>query len=376
LDEDMRLYAGIAEFGPSRWRQVAERVGSRDHMQVRDRWSNHLRPEVNQAEWTEEEDALILLRVRERGKVRRMRAARPRPRAPSSCARRLTLALLHCPPGAARPRPRTRPLARPPALGRQKWSAIVMYFDRRSAHSIKNRYHLLIRRCGVDSPTLDHSDFGQSSPGDRLGAATPLPNSAAAAPPSGRPIAAPAAAGPAGRTPPAPLPSLASKPLKRKSVSPLFEGVAPSPPKITRAAHAGVIGTPLGFTVAAVGVPLFACAPMQWISYVPLLSAPTLCSTDRLTQMTMRMPVCAQPTTPAYEVVAAVLPASSLPPLPPHAAHLAAAGKAGGCWAPPRPAQPARAPHRARDDACNWLLDVHDALACALESADGPSILL
>jgi hypothetical protein len=40
VEEDVGLYAGVAEYGPNRWRQIAEHLGSRNHKQVRERWFN------------------------------------------------------------------------------------------------------------------------------------------------------------------------------------------------------------------------------------------------------------------------------------------------------------------------------------------------
>ena len=69
-DEDARLRAAIDELGPHRWSVIAARVGTRNHKQARERWFNHLRPNVNKTTWTGEEDAILLRAVAIHGPAR------------------------------------------------------------------------------------------------------------------------------------------------------------------------------------------------------------------------------------------------------------------------------------------------------------------
>lgn len=58
----MQLLSGIKSHveieGQKRipWTHVAQRMRGRDNKQCRERWVNHLRPEIKKGEWTEEED--------------------------------------------------------------------------------------------------------------------------------------------------------------------------------------------------------------------------------------------------------------------------------------------------------------------------------
>ena len=53
--------------GKVRWSAVGAQMNGRSGKQCRERWHNHLSPEVNKAEWTAQEDAAIVRKVQELG---------------------------------------------------------------------------------------------------------------------------------------------------------------------------------------------------------------------------------------------------------------------------------------------------------------------
>ena len=56
-----------AEGGKVRWSAVGAQMSGRSGKQCRERWHNHLSPEVNKSEWSAEEDAAIIRKVAELG---------------------------------------------------------------------------------------------------------------------------------------------------------------------------------------------------------------------------------------------------------------------------------------------------------------------
>eukprot|EP00321_Phaeocystis_globosa_P016257 CAMPEP_0118810646 /NCGR_PEP_ID=MMETSP1162-20130426/1139_1 /TAXON_ID=33656 /ORGANISM="Phaeocystis Sp, Strain CCMP2710" /LENGTH=348 /DNA_ID=CAMNT_0006740211 /DNA_START=61 /DNA_END=1107 /DNA_ORIENTATION=+ len=56
-----------AEGGKVRWSAVGAQMAGRSGKQCRERWHNHLSPEVNKSEWSAEEDAAIIRKVAELG---------------------------------------------------------------------------------------------------------------------------------------------------------------------------------------------------------------------------------------------------------------------------------------------------------------------
>lgn len=46
--------------GVTKWTIIAEHIPGRTAKQCRERWSNHLDPNVNKGEWTPEEDKTII----------------------------------------------------------------------------------------------------------------------------------------------------------------------------------------------------------------------------------------------------------------------------------------------------------------------------
>ncbi|KAL3926579.1 MAG: hypothetical protein SGPRY_003234 [Prymnesium sp.] len=93
--EDETLMRMVHAHGPGRWSQVASHLPGRLGKQCRERWFNHLAPEVRKGAWTADEDRLIMNSVREMG---------------------------------------------------TKWSSIVKLLPGRSDNAIKNRYYSAIRK--------------------------------------------------------------------------------------------------------------------------------------------------------------------------------------------------------------------------------------
>jgi hypothetical protein len=89
--EDELLIQAVRREGSHSWAVIARSLDGRNDKQARERWSNHLCPDVKKGEWTAEEDSIIFSSVAEHGTVRRARAcgggygcacARGRSRAP------------------------------------------------------------------------------------------------------------------------------------------------------------------------------------------------------------------------------------------------------------------------------------------------------
>ena len=59
-DEDVKLKDLVATHGTSKWTTVADLLRGRSGKQCRERWHNHLNPEVKKGGWTEEEDRIII----------------------------------------------------------------------------------------------------------------------------------------------------------------------------------------------------------------------------------------------------------------------------------------------------------------------------
>jgi hypothetical protein len=66
-DEDARLIAGIFRFGIGNWSSIATFVGNRSRPQCSVRWRRSLNPRLSRAEWTEDENRMLLSHVRKFG---------------------------------------------------------------------------------------------------------------------------------------------------------------------------------------------------------------------------------------------------------------------------------------------------------------------
>ncbi|NXD85459.1 MYBA protein, partial [Halcyon senegalensis] len=58
-EEDKRVIELVQKYGPKRWSLIAKHLKGRIGKQCRERWHNHLNPEVKKSSWTEEEDRII-----------------------------------------------------------------------------------------------------------------------------------------------------------------------------------------------------------------------------------------------------------------------------------------------------------------------------
>ncbi|XP_061425248.1 transcriptional activator Myb isoform X4 [Lethenteron reissneri] len=58
-EEDHKVIELVQKYGPKRWSLIAKHLKGRVGKQCRERWHNHLNPEVKKSSWTEEEDRVI-----------------------------------------------------------------------------------------------------------------------------------------------------------------------------------------------------------------------------------------------------------------------------------------------------------------------------
>jgi hypothetical protein len=59
-EEDDIITEWVQQYGEKYWAALARQLPGRIGMQCRDRWMNHLNPEVNQNPWTPEEDTILI----------------------------------------------------------------------------------------------------------------------------------------------------------------------------------------------------------------------------------------------------------------------------------------------------------------------------
>jgi hypothetical protein len=67
VDEDTKLRSLVARFGTSEWSRIAREITGRSARQCRERWQNYLRPDINNAAWTKEEEDLLVAKYSEYG---------------------------------------------------------------------------------------------------------------------------------------------------------------------------------------------------------------------------------------------------------------------------------------------------------------------
>ena len=58
--EDARILDMVTRLGPRKWSAIAAGLPGRIGKQCRERWHNHLNPEIKRTEWTAEEDAILV----------------------------------------------------------------------------------------------------------------------------------------------------------------------------------------------------------------------------------------------------------------------------------------------------------------------------
>ena len=59
-EEDVKVMELVKELGPKKWSAIADHLPGRIGKQCRERWHNHLNPDIRKDAWTPEEDAVIL----------------------------------------------------------------------------------------------------------------------------------------------------------------------------------------------------------------------------------------------------------------------------------------------------------------------------
>eukprot|EP01121_Diplochlamys_sp_Union-15-3_P016626 TRINITY_DN5694_c0_g2_i1.p1 TRINITY_DN5694_c0_g2~~TRINITY_DN5694_c0_g2_i1.p1 ORF type:complete len:174 (-),score=38.59 TRINITY_DN5694_c0_g2_i1:79-600(-) len=58
-EEDDMVTKLVLKYGAKHWSQIASHLPGRIGKQCRERWHNHLNPEIKKGKWTEEEDRII-----------------------------------------------------------------------------------------------------------------------------------------------------------------------------------------------------------------------------------------------------------------------------------------------------------------------------
>nr|KYP68959.1 Transcription factor MYB98 [Cajanus cajan] len=66
-DEDRVLVQLVKRFGLKKWSQIARLLNGRIGKQCRERWHNHLRPNIRKESWSEEEDKVLIEAHKELG---------------------------------------------------------------------------------------------------------------------------------------------------------------------------------------------------------------------------------------------------------------------------------------------------------------------
>ncbi|GAB2230572.1 hypothetical protein Droror1_Dr00014845 [Drosera rotundifolia] len=59
-EEDRKLIELIEQHGERKWAQIAKNLEGRVGKQCRERWNNHLRPDIKKSSWSEEEERLLI----------------------------------------------------------------------------------------------------------------------------------------------------------------------------------------------------------------------------------------------------------------------------------------------------------------------------
>ena len=60
-EEDETLIRLIELHGPNRWSFIAQGIDGRQGKQCRERWFNHLNPEISKEQWSEQEEWILCL---------------------------------------------------------------------------------------------------------------------------------------------------------------------------------------------------------------------------------------------------------------------------------------------------------------------------
>ncbi|XP_074314999.1 transcription factor MYB98-like [Silene latifolia] len=67
IEEDRRLVQLVERYGIRKWSQIADMLTGRIGKQCRERWHNHLKPDIKKEVWSEEEDRILIKSHKEIG---------------------------------------------------------------------------------------------------------------------------------------------------------------------------------------------------------------------------------------------------------------------------------------------------------------------
>lgn len=59
-EEDEKLKQLVTSIGPKNWSSIAKHFSGRIGKQCRERWHNHLNPDIKKDKWTEDEDRTLI----------------------------------------------------------------------------------------------------------------------------------------------------------------------------------------------------------------------------------------------------------------------------------------------------------------------------
>ncbi|KHN46161.1 transcription factor MYB119 [Glycine max] len=59
-EEDRKLIMLVKQYGERKWAEIAEKLEGRVGKQCRERWNNHLRPDIKKDSWSEEEERILV----------------------------------------------------------------------------------------------------------------------------------------------------------------------------------------------------------------------------------------------------------------------------------------------------------------------------
>lgn len=59
-EEDQKVIDMVHKYGPKNWSLIANHLPGRIGKQCRERWHNHLNPDIKRGKWTEQEDQIII----------------------------------------------------------------------------------------------------------------------------------------------------------------------------------------------------------------------------------------------------------------------------------------------------------------------------
>ncbi|EAY09222.1 Myb-like DNA-binding domain containing protein [Trichomonas vaginalis G3] len=120
-EEDRKLIQIVQTMGTNDWKKIAAHLKTRNARQCRERWNNYINPDLNESEWTVDEDELLIKLQKEYGTA---------------------------------------------------WNKIAKYFDKRSDNALRNRWMRLKRLLKNGSkghppsinPKKHHSSDTEQSP--------------------------------------------------------------------------------------------------------------------------------------------------------------------------------------------------------------------